>query len=158
MLFFSGLFILETGRLRCTLDWIVGFAWVFFTVNYRKLIYFMLLWPLGLCNFLLPLTLRLTSLLCGNKNKAPVRSHAQFFIFFLFLSALRQWHDEQETHLGQRAGSTGLPGMAVQKEGEQRLPGYQVEEVLVCAEKDVALLVHQPAGEIINCSHSFPLG
>lgn len=68
--------------------------------------------------------------------------------FFFFLSALRQWHDEQETRLGQRAGSTGPPGMAVQKEGDQRLPGYQVEEVLVCAEKDIALLVHQPAGEI----------
>lgn len=70
---------------------------------------------------------------------------------------LRQWHDEQETHLGQGAGSAGPPGMAVQEEGEQRLPGHQVEEVLVRAEEDVALLVHQPAGQITNRQSFCPL-
>lgn len=73
-----------------------------------------------------------------------------FFNLFFYRSVFRQWHDEQETHLGQRAGSAGPPGMAVQEEGEQRLPGDQVEEVLVRAEEDVALLVHQPAGQITN--------
>lgn len=59
----------------------------------------------------------------------------------------RQWHDEQEADLGQRAGSVRPPGLAVQEEGEQGLPGHQMEEVLVRAEEDVSLLVHQPASE-----------
>lgn len=62
-------------------------------------------------------------------------------------SVLRQWYNEQKTDLGQRARSARPPGLAVQEEREQRLPGYQMEEVLVCAEEDVSLLVHQPAGE-----------
>lgn len=41
--------------------------------------------------------------------------------------------------------------MAVQEKREQRLPGHEVEEVLVCAEEDVALLVQQPAGGSITC-------
>lgn len=82
-----------------------------------------------------------------------------FFFFHPFVRpcVLRQWHDEQETRLGQGAGSAGPPGMAVQEEGEHRLPGYQVEEVLVRAEEDVALLVHQPAGQITQRRRSFPL-
>lgn len=83
------------------------------------------------------LYLHLTSLLCGQKGRKCI--HVS--------SVHRQWYNEQETHLGQRAGSSGPPGMAVQEEGEQRLPGYQMEEVLVCAEEDISLLVHQPAGE-----------
>lgn len=59
----------------------------------------------------------------------------------------RQWYNEQETYLCQRAGSARSPGMALQKERRQRLPGYQVEEVLVCAEKDCSVLVQQPAGK-----------
>ena len=60
----------------------------------------------------------------------------------LVTTAHRQWHDEQKTHLGQRAGSAGPPRLAVQEEEGQRLPEYQMEEVLVCAEEDVSLLVH----------------
>lgn len=62
-------------------------------------------------------------------------------------SVHRQWYHEQEARLGQRAGSARPPGMAVQEERKQRLPEYQMEEVLVCAEEDIALLVCQPAGE-----------
>lgn len=66
-------------------------------------------------------------------------------------SVRRQWYKhEQETDLCERAGSAGSPGLAVQEEREQRLPGYEMEEVLVCAEEDVSLLVHQPAGELNN--------
>lgn len=54
----------------------------------------------------------------------------------------RQWNNEQEADLGEGAGSARPPGLAVQKEREQRLPGYQMEEVLVCAEEDGSLLVH----------------
>lgn len=42
--------------------------------------------------------------------------------------------------------------MAVQEKGEQRLPGHEVEEVLVCAEEDVLLLVQQPAGGSVTRS------
>lgn len=66
-------------------------------------------------------------------------------------SACRQWYKhEQETDLCERAGSARSPGLAVQEEREQRLPGYEMEEVLVCAEEDVSLLVHQSAGELNN--------
>lgn len=61
--------------------------------------------------------------------------------------ACRQWYNEQETDFSQAAGSARSPGLAVQEERKQRLPGYKVEEILVCAEEDGSLLVHQPAGE-----------
>lgn len=65
-------------------------------------------------------------------------------------SPCRSWHHEQETHLRQRTGPAGPPGMAVQEKREQRLPGHEVEEVLVRAEEDVVLLVQQPAGGSIT--------
>lgn len=60
---------------------------------------------------------------------------------------LRQWYDEQKTDLSQRARPARPPGLAVQEERKQRLSGYEMEEVLVCAEEDCSLLVYQPAGE-----------
>lgn len=39
-------------------------------------------------------------------------------------SVHRQWYNEQETDLGQRAGSARPPGLAVQEERKQRFSGY----------------------------------
>lgn len=66
---------------------------------------------------------------------------------FVNCCACRQCYHEQETDLSQTAGSARSPGLAVQEERKQRLPGHEMEEVLVCVEEDGSLLVHQPAGE-----------
>lgn len=93
------------------------------------------------CHFLFPLTLL-------NRFDAPLLTEGEEVSVGSFgFCAHRQWHNEQETDLGQRAGPAGPPGLAVQEEGQQRLLGYQVEEILVRAEEDVALLVHQSARE-----------
>lgn len=79
---------------------------------------------------------------------APTSSLSIYlFSFFFVVFFHRWWYNEQEACVSQRSWSSGPPGLAVQKEGGQRLPGYQMEEVLVCSEENSSVLVHQSAGE-----------
>ncbi len=54
----------------------------------------------------------------------------------------RRWCDEPQKGLGERPWPGRLSGLVVQKEGEQRALGLEVEEVLVCAQEMFAVLVH----------------
>lgn len=60
----------------------------------------------------------------------------------------RRWRDEPQKGLGERPGPGRLSGLVVQKEGEQRALGLEVEEVLVCAQEMFALLVHVGHGKL----------
>lgn len=69
------------------------------------------------------------------------------YLIVAFVCVHRQWCDEQAAGVSQRAGSARPPGLVVQEEREQRLPGYEMEEVLVRPKEDCIILVHKCAGE-----------
>lgn len=57
------------------------------------------------------------------------------------------WRHESAPGLGQRAGRGGLRGLASPPEGGPQLPGQQVEEILVCPEEELSVLVQRQEGE-----------
>lgn len=65
----------------------------------------------------------------------------------------RRWCDEPQKGLSERPGPGRLSGLVVQKKGEQRALGLEVEKILVCAQEMFTLLVHIGHGKLCG----FPL-
>lgn len=88
------------------------------------------------------------------KYSAPLCFQSSFFWFWFYrlsvlkhrsvcVSRARSDLAESEACLLQSAGQRRLRGLAVEKEGCQGLLLSEMEEVLVCAERQLLVLVHQ---------------
>lgn len=66
-------------------------------------------------------------------------------------SVFRNVQNESQESFSERSGPGGFSGLALQKERRERLSGDEMEEVLVCVEENLSVLVHESDGESCEC-------